>query len=302
MNQTMYHEPVLLQDCITGLNIDPKGIYVDATFGGGGHSRAIFEKLGKNGKLVSFDQDEDAQANLWSDPRFIFVASNFRNIKNFLRLHGIKGVDGILADLGVSSHQFDEGSRGFSLRFEGPLDMRMNRATGKTAADILNNYEEEELTHILRFYGELKGAYRTARAILNFRDNEPFVNTSDLNRCLEPLAPKVKRHKFMAQVYQALRIEVNDELKALEEFIEGATEVLNPGGRFVVMSYHSLEDRLVKNFFRDGNFKGEPEKDFYGNKLTPLKMITRKPIIAGEEELDANSRSHSAKLRIAEKK
>lgn len=298
----MYHDPVLLQECLDGLKITPQGTFVDVTFGGGGHSRAIFNLLEEGGKLVSFDQDADAKANTWSDPKFLFIPENFRHIKKFLRLYGIKEVDGILADLGVSSHQFDEATRGFSLRFEGPLDMRMNTSKGKTAKELLMTLDVYELTNILRLYGELKNAHAVAHAIVKYREENELNTTADLNLCLERFIPKHKGHQFLAKVYQALRIEVNEELKVLEEFLSEATQVLKPGGRIVIMSYHSLEDRLVKNFFRDGNFEGKPEKDFYGNKISPLKVITRKPVIATPEENAKNTRATSAKLRIAEKK
>lgn len=297
----MYHDPVLLHECLEGLNISPSGTYVDVTFGGGGHSKAIIEKLGENGKLVAFDQDPDAKANTWEDPRFIFIPENFRHIKRFLRLYGIKKVDGILADFGVSSHQFDEGSRGFSLRFEGPLDMRMNTRKDRTAKQVLAEADVLELTNIFRLYGELKNAHAIAHAVVKYREDNPLETTADLNACLERFIPKFKGHQFLAKVYQALRIEVNEELKVIEELLEQCEDILNPNGRIVVMSYHSLEDRLVKNYFRDGNFEGKAEKDFYGNKITPLKVITRKPVLASPEENERNSRASSAKLRIAEK-
>lgn len=298
----MYHEPVLLHECLEGLNISPSGTYVDVTFGGGGHSSAIFKLLGPEGKLISFDQDSDAKDNTWEDPRFIFIPENFRHIKRFLRLYGIKEVDGILADLGVSSHQFDEGTRGFSLRFDGPLDMRMNTSKERSAKEVLAQADVIELTHIFRVYGELKNAHAIAHAIVKYREDNTLETTADLNTCLERFIPKIKGHQFLAKVYQALRIEVNEELRVLEEFLEQCPEILKPEGRIVIMSYHSLEDRLVKNFFRDGNFKGESQKDFYGNKIAPLKVITRKPVLASKEENIRNSRATSAKLRIAEKK
>ena len=298
----MYHEPVLLRECLEGLNIKSNGTYVDVTFGGGGHSKAIFKLIGADGKLIVFDQDSDAKANAWEDPRFTFIPENFRHIKRYLRLYGIKEVDGILADLGVSSHQFDEGTRGFSLRFEGPLDMRMNTSQDKSAKDILAIADVIELTQIFRLYGELKNAHAIAHAIVKYREENKLITTADLNKCLDRFIPKFKGHQFLARVYQALRIEVNQELKVLEEFLKEGTDILKPGGRMVVMSYHSLEDRLVKNFFRDGNFEGNSEKDFYGNKISPLKVITKKPVLATEEENERNSRATSAKLRIAEKK
>ena len=298
----MYHEPVLLHECLEGLKISASGTYVDVTFGGGGHSRAIINSLNAEGKLAAFDQDSDAKNNLIDDSRFTFIAENFKHIKRFLRLYGIKEVDGILADLGVSSHQFDEATRGFSLRFEGPLDMRMNTTKNRTAKQILADYDVLELTRVFRLYGELKNAHAIAHAIVAHRDLNELDTTADLNTCLEKFIPKFKGHQFLAKVYQALRIEVNEELQALEELLKQGTQILKPGGRFVVMSYHSLEDRLVKNYFRDGNFEGVAEKDFYGNKISPLKVITRKPIIAQDVEKQRNTRATSAKLRIAEKK
>ncbi len=297
----MYHDPVLLSECIEGLKISPTGTYIDATFGGGGHSRSIINLLGADGKLAAFDQDPDAKNNLIDDARFTFIPENFKHIKRFLRLNGIKEADGILADLGVSSHQFDEATRGFSLRFEGPLDMRMNNTKNRTAQQIIAEYDVLELTRIFRLFGELKSAHAIAHAIVAHRNENEIKTTADLNHCLERFIPKFKGHQFLAKVYQALRIEVNQELEALEELLKQGTEILKPGGRFVVMSYHSLEDRLVKNYFRDGNFEGIAQKDFYGNKITPFKLITRKPILAQSEESQRNTRATSAKLRIAEK-
>ena len=298
----MYHEPVLLTKCLEGLNISTTGTYVDVTFGGGGHSRAIINTLGADGKLLAFDQDSDAKNNLIEDSRFTFIAENFKHLKRFLRLYGIKEVDGILADLGVSSHQFDEATRGFSLRFEGPLDMRMNTSKDRTAQQIIAEYDVLELTRIFRLYGELKNAHAIAHAIVAHRAQDAIKTTADLNTCLERFIPKFKGHQFLAKVYQALRIEVNQELEVLEELLKQGTDILKPGGRFVVMSYHSLEDRLVKNYFRDGNFEGVAKKDFYGNKIAPLKVITRKPIVANSDENQRNTRATSAKLRVAEKK
>ena len=269
----MYHDPVLLHECLEGLNISPSGTYVDVTFGGGGHSKAIFEKLGPKGKLIAFDQDPDAKANTWEDPRFIFIPENFRHIKRFLRLYGIKKVDGILGDFGVSSHQFDEGSRGFSLRFKGPLDMRMNTRKDRTAMQVLAEADVLELTNIFRLYGELKNAHAIAHAIVKYREENPLETTADLNDCLERFIPKFKGHQFLAKVYQALRIEVNEELKVIEELLEQSEDILNPHGRIVVMSYHSLEDRLVKRFIRNGMFQGEPERDVFGNYSVPLEKV-----------------------------
>jgi len=298
-----YHEPVMLSECLDGLNIRPDGIYVDVTFGGGGHSRAILEKL-TTGRLLVFDQDPDAVANAeqWKDdPRFTFIAANFRHIKRYLKLHKAEKVDGILADLGVSSHQINTPERGFSTRFQADLDMRMNPNNEKTAREVLNVRSATELQSILGRYGELTNARTAAEAIFSARHNSPIETVNDLKGILMRYAPKHRENKYFAQVFQALRIEVNDEMKVLEEFLMQVPEVLNPGGRLVVMSYHSLEDRPVKNFIQKGKFDGEVEKDFYGNEIKPLKSITRKPIEATEEEVKRNPRARSAKLRIAEK-
>ena len=297
----MYHEAALLKESLDGLNINPNGIYVDVTFGGGGHAKAIVEKLDQ-GKLYAFDQDDDARKNLWEDSRLVFIAANFKHLQKFLRLHGIKKVDGILADLGVSSHQFNEATRGFSLRFNAKLDMRMNVNQEKSALTIVNEYGVEELSALFKMYGELRNGYRIAKTIDAWRAEQPFETTEDLNNCLKPIMPQFKWHKFLAQVYQALRIEVNDELSVLKDFLTQSADLLNPGGRLVVISYHSLEDRLVKNFIRDGKFSGEADTDFFGNRLTPLKAITRKPLTPSAEEVESNRRSSSAKLRVAEKK
>ena len=298
-----YHEPVMLSECLDGLNIRPDGIYVDVTFGGGGHSRAILEKL-TTGRLLVFDQDPDAVANAeqWKDdPRFTFIAANFRHIKRYLKLHKAEKVDGILADLGVSSHQINTPERGFSTRFQADLDMRMNPNNEKTAREVLNVSSATELQSILGRYGEVTNARTAAEAIFSARHNSPIETVNDLKGILMRYAPKHRENKYFAQVFQALRIEVNDEMKVLEEFLMQVPEVLNPGGRLVVMSYHSLEDRPVKNFIQKGKFDGEVEKDFYGNEIKPLKSITRKPIEATEEEVKRNPRARSAKLRIAEK-
>lgn len=297
-----YHLPVLLEQSIEGLAVNPQGTYVDVTFGGGGHSRAILQELGSEGRLLAFDRDADAIANTIDDPRFTLIHEDFRYMKNFLRLNGINRVDGILADLGVSSHQFDEAGRGFSTRFDAELDLRMDRRQTTTAKDIVNTASEEELRGILHNYGELPNANRMARAIVSARAESPILTTFDLKKALESNIPRNQENKFYAMVFQALRIEVNGELEALKALLTQAVEILNPGGRLVVISYHSLEDRLVKNIIKTGNFEGEVKKDFYGNLLSPLKPITRKPVVADAEELMDNPRSRSAKLRVAEKK
>ncbi len=275
----MYHNPVLLQQSIAGLNIRPDGIYVDTTFGGGGHSRAILASLGAAGKLYAFDQDKDAAANTPDDERFTLIGQNFRHLKNFLRLHQVQQADGILADLGVSSHQFDTGERGFSTRFDAPLDMRMSQAQQTDAAAVINTRTERELMQIFRNYGELKNAHKLARAIVTARETEAIQTTGQLVGVLGKYFPDHSKNKFLAMVFQALRIEVNDEISALHEMLMQATELLKPGGRLVVISYHSLEDRPVKNLIKTGNFEGKLEKDFYGNPITPYKSITRKPIV-----------------------
>lgn len=298
----VYHIPALLTESLDGLDIRPDGTYVDVTFGGGGHSRAILERLGENGRLIAFDQDEDAFRNIIEDPRFILVKSNFRFLKNFLRFLDVDEVDGILADLGVSFYHFDEASRGFSFRADGQLDMRMNSQSTITAAHILNNYQEQELANIFFLYGELKNARKIAQAVVRARGQKEIVSISDFLEIMKPFTPREKENKVLALAFQALRIEVNDELKALEEMLTQGLEMLAEGGRFCVISYHSLEDRLVKNFFRAGNFDGKAEKDFYGNVDTPFDLVNRKVIVASDEEQEANPRSRSAKLRIAEKK
>jgi 16S rRNA (cytosine1402-N4)-methyltransferase len=296
----MYHRSVLLTESIEGLAIRPGGIYVDATFGGGGHSEAILSRL-EDGKLFAFDQDADALANKPDDPRITLVNNNFRYIRNFLKLYKAVPVDGILADLGISSHQIDQPERGFSTRFEAGLDMRMDRRKGLSAKEIVNTASEEQLTKIFREYGEIRNAQKAARLIAGKRKEQPVETTGELKAVLAPCTGRGKENKFFAQVFQALRIEVNQELEALREFLVQGTDVLRPGGRFVVISYHSLEDKLVKNYFRTGNFGGNVEKDFYGNVKAPLRMVIRKAVTPSEEENEMNSRARSAKLRIAEK-
>ena len=302
MSEMPYHIPALLKETVDGLNINPDGVYVDVTFGGGGHSREIMRRLGKKGKLVSFDQDLDAYANRIDDPRFVFVRSNFRYLKNFLRYPGIEKVDGILADLGVSFHHFDVASRGFSFRMDGELDMRMNVKASQKASDVLNEYSEEYLTRIFRVYGELAQPQKMARAIVRAREEKPFVMVQDLLSVAEKLIAKERAKKELACVFQALRIEVNKEMDALKQLLMQSAEVLKVGGRLSVLSYHSLEDRLVKNFMKTGNFDGKVEKDFFGNVIAPLKMTSNKVIVPSAEEVEQNPRSRSAKLRIAEKK
>lgn len=296
-----YHIPVLCDQTIDLLQINPEGTYVDVTFGGGGHSRAIMSRLGEGGRLLGFDQDMDAYNNRIDDVRFIFVRSNFRYLSNFLRYHAIDGVDGILADLGVSSHHFDDQTRGFSFRFDGNLDMRMNQHAGKSAADVVNTYSEEALADVFYLYGELKSARKIARAIVNNRSKSAITEVQDLLRVLQPYVGRDKEKKELAQIFQALRIEVNDEMVALQKLLQSSLEALKPGGRMAVLTYHSLEDRLVKNFFRSGNLEGKIEKDFYGNVLSPWKLVNNKVIVADEQELTQNPRSRSAKLRVAEK-
>ncbi|MDQ1087977.1 MULTISPECIES: 16S rRNA (cytosine(1402)-N(4))-methyltransferase RsmH [unclassified Siphonobacter] len=297
-----YHQPVMLQECLEGLNIRPNGIYVDVTFGGGGHSRAILKQLGPEGRLLSFDQDPDAKAEskFIEDKQFTFIEANFRYLKKFLRLNGVRKVDGILADLGISSHQIDVPERGFSTRFDGPLDMRMNPEAEFSAKDVINTYDEAQLHKIFGLYGEVKNARTLANAVYAARQNGAIETVQELKAVLQKFAPRGKEFKYFAQVFQAIRIEVNEEMKVLEEFLEQVPEVLAPEGRLVVMSYHSLEDRLVKNFIRSGKFQGEAEKDLYGNELKPLKSVIRKPIEATADEIALNSRARSARLRIAE--
>jgi len=295
-----YHTSVLLHECIEGLAIKPEGVYVDVTFGGGGHSAAILGKLGKKGKLFAFDQDQDALKNAPSDKRFTLIHANFRDMKRFLRMHNALGVDGILADLGVSSWQFDTAERGFSYRFDGPLDMRMNRFAEKTAAEVLNTYSADDLQKMFGEYGEVRNSKTLAHAIVNLRSSQPFETIGDLKSIAEQNRMG-ETHKYLAQVFQAIRIEVNDELGALKDFLLQSTEVLNEGGRLVVLTFHSLEDRLVKNYIKHGNFEDEPAKDFFGNIKLSLKAINKKPVTATDKELKENSRSRSAKLRVAEK-
>lgn len=296
-----YHEPALLAESLDGLAIRPGGFYVDATYGGGGHSRAILDALGEDGKLMAFDQDADAEGQVSNDERLIFVKANFRYLRRFLRYYGIDGVDGVLADLGISFHQIDEADRGFSYRFDAHLDMRMNRAAGKTAADVLNSYRSDELQKLLGLYGEVRNARTVAQRIEQVRQVQPLRTTGDLVALLEPLI-RGNRQRYLAQVFQALRIEVNDELGALREFLEQACDALKSGGRMAIISYHSLEDRLVKNFFKTGDWEGEAHKDFYGNLVRPLEPVTRRPIVPSPEEVDKNPRARSARLRVAEKK
>ena len=297
----MYHNAVMLDKCIEGLNIKPEGVYVDVTFGGGGHSRAILERL-TTGHLYAFDQDEDAAKNAFDDERFTFIPQNFRYFKNFIQLYHGGKVDGILADLGVSSHQFDTPEKGFSTRFDGPLDMRMSLTTPNDAATVVNTYDHETLTRILRLYGEMQQPQLIASDLIMARDAEPIETTTQLKAAVQRHLPRGKENKVLAQLFQALRIEVNQELDALTSFLSQCSYMLKPSGRLVVMSYHSLEDRIVKNFLKTGNAEGKEEKDFYGNLLTPYTIITRKPIVPSDEEIENNSRARSAKLRIAERK
>ena len=296
-----YHVPVLLNESINGLDIKPDGIYVDVTFGGGGHSREILRHLGPNGHLYSFDQDADAEQNIVNDDRFTFVRSNFRYLCNWMRYYGIDHIDGLLADLGVSSHHFDDETRGFSFRFDAPLDMRMNKRAGTTAADILNNYAESQLADIFYLYGEMKSARRIAAAIVKARATHPIVTTSDLTTVIEPLMRSEREKKDMARLYQALRIEVNHEMDTLRDMLLGATRMLGKGGRLSVITYHSLEDRLVKNVMKAGNVEGKIEQDFFGRITSPFRLVNNKVITPCDEELQNNPRSRSAKLRIAEK-
>ena len=297
-----YHVPVLLEESIDGLNLKKGGIYVDVTFGGGGHSKEILRRMDKSCKLYSFDQDEDAERNIVHDERFTFVRSNFRYLKNFLKYYGAEEVDGILADLGVSSHHFDDSERGFSFRFDGKLDMRMNKRAGMTAADILNNYDEEKLADIFYLYGELKNSRKLASVIVKRRSVKPFDTIGDFLETVKPLYGKEREKKEMAKVFQALRIEVNQEMEALKEMLYSATEMLKPGGRLSVITYHSLEDRMVKNIMKTGNIEGKMEQDFFGNVKTPYKTINNKVIVPDDDEIETNPRSRSAKLRIAEKR
>ena len=316
-----YHVPVLLKESVNGLQIKPNGIYVDVTFGGGGHSREILSRLGADGHLFSFDQDADAENNIFEDrgdtkdcsneqkgkrfvddSRFTFVRSNFRFLKNWMQYYGIEQIDGLLGDLGVSSHHFDDESRGFSFRFDAPLDMRMNKRAGKTAADIVNEYDEEQLANLFYIYGELKNSRRIASTLTNARRQKPIATTSDFISAVEPLFKREREKKDMAKLFQALRIEVNHEMTALKEMLMAATDVMKPGGRLSIITYHSLEDRIVKNIMKTGNIEGKIEQDFFGHIDSPYKLINNKVIVPSEEEQSQNPRSRSAKLRIAERK
>lgn len=302
MNQSVYHIPALLEECLQALDLRPEGTYVDATFGGGGHSRAIVDRLSDDGHLYSFDQDDEAVERAFSDPRFTMVYGNFRFLKNFMRYYGVDSVDGILADLGVSFHHFDDSNRGFSFRFDGKLDMRMNRRAEHSAAWILENYPEEQLANIFTLYGELRQGKNMARAIVQRRQSGTPVDTVEalIETVSRYISPK-KEKKELAMLFQALRIEVNGEMQALEQFLTQTIEVLRPGGRLAIITYHSLEDRLVKNFIRSGNFTGNVQRDFYGRADVPLKALSNKPIVPSEEEVERNPRSRSAKLRVAVK-
>ena len=294
-----YHNPVLLHESLEALAIRPDGTYVDVTFGGGGHSRAILAQLGEKGKLIAFDQDEDASVNIINDPRFILVKQNFRFLKNLLRLHSAIPVDGILADLGISSHQIDQAERGFSTRFDGPLDMRMNRSATMDAEEVLNNYDERQLRNMFREFGDVENAAKLSKTIFAAREKVSIRSIAELKAVISSCMPKGKEFQYLAKVFQALRIEINGEMEALKELLLQSVEVLKPEGRMVVISYHSLEDRLVKNYFRTGSLKGEQQKDFFGNIIRPFEPVNRKPIVPSESELNLNNRSRSAKLRIA---
>ncbi len=299
--ELIYHTPVLLKPSVDGMNIRPGGVYVDVTFGGGGHSREILSRLGDGGRLLGFDQDEDAEKNIVDNPHFTFVRSNFRFLHNFLRYHDVEEVDAILADLGVSSHHFDDSERGFSFRFDGKLDMRMNKRAGATAADIINTYDEERLANVLYLYGELKNSRKLAAIIAKSRSIKQINTIGEFLEVIKPLFGREREKKELAKVFQALRIEVNQEMEALKEMLYAATESLKPGGRLVVITYHSLEDRMVKNIMKTGNVEGKVEKDFFGNIQTPFKLINNRVIVPDETEIEKNPRSRSAKLRIAEK-
>lgn len=300
--ETTYHIPVLLKPSVDGMNIRLDGTYVDVTFGGGGHSREILSRLGDGGRLLSFDQDEDAERNIVADPHFTFVRSNFRYLHNFLRYYGVEQVDAVLADLGVSSHHFDDSERGFSFRFDGRLDMRMNKRAGLTAADVVNTYDEERLADVFYLYGELKNSRKLAALLVKARNTQKIDTIGDFLELVKPLFGREREKKELAKVFQALRIEVNQEMEALKEMLYAATEALRPGGRLVVITYHSLEDRMVKNIMKTGNVEGKAEKDFYGNVQTPFRLVNNKVIVPDEEEVARNPRSRSAKLRIAEKR
>ena len=295
-----YHVPVLLKESVDGLDIQPDGVYVDVTFGGGGHSKEILSRLGKKGHLYSFDQDADAENNIVADERFTFVRSNFRYLTNWMRYYGVERINGLLGDLGVSSHHFDDETRGFSFRFDAPLDMRMNKRAGQTAADILNNYTEEQLADVFYLYGELKNARRLAKAIVDSRKERTIQTTADLGASIEPLMRSDREKKDLARIYQALRIEVNHEMDALRDMLKGATQLLCEGGRLSVITYHSLEDRIVKNVMKAGNAEGHVEQDFYGRISSPYRLVN-KVTVPTDEEQQQNPRSRSAKLRIAER-
>ena len=301
-----YHNPVLLTESIDALVQNPAGKYADATFGGGSHSREILSRLSSNGRLMAFDRDEEALANAPDDSRLILIHNNFRFIHNYALYYAEELgdgslLDGVLADLGVSSHQFDTASRGFSFRYDAPLDMRMNAQGGKTAADIVNSYTQEELERILRLYGEVDASRKLSKLIVQAREKAPILTTADLHEAIQSALPAFASHKELAKIYQAFRIEVNDEMRSLEKFLQGATRSLKSGGRLVVITYHSLEDRMVKNFIKSGNIDGKVEKDTFGRDLSPLKAVTRKPILPSEQEISGNTRARSAKLRVAEK-
>ncbi len=301
MTENTYHVPVLLNESVDGLNIHPGGVYVDVTFGGGGHSREILSRLDSDSHLYSFDQDADAEDNIIADDKFTFVRSNFRYLKNWMRYYDVEGVDGILADLGVSSHHFDDEERGFSFRFDAPLDMRMNKRAGNTAADIVNNYDESRLADVFYLYGEMKNSRRIASEIVKARQNSPINTTGEFADVVSKCIKREKEKKELARLFQALRIEVNNEMSALKEMLLATTEVLKPGGRLSVITYHSIEDRMVKNVIKTGNIEGRQEKDFFGRSQSPFRQINNKVIVADEEEVISNPRSRSAKLRIAEK-
>lgn len=299
--ETTYHIPVLLTQSVDGLITRPEGTYVDVTFGGGGHSREILRRLSPDGRLLSFDQDEDAERNIVDDQRFTFVRSNFRYLRNFLRYHQVEEVDGILADLGVSSHHFDDSERGFSFRFDGALDMRMNKRAGMTAADIVNTYDEERLANVFYLFGELKNSRKLAAALAKARASQPITTIGQFLDVVKPMFGREREKKELAKVFQALRIEVNHEMDALKEMLAAATQALRPGGRLVVITYHSLEDRLVKNLMKTGNVEGKEDKDFFGRVNTPFRLVNNKVIVPDQDEVERNPRSRSAKLRIAEK-
>lgn len=301
MQTPVYHIPALFEECMSGLEIKPDGKYIDVTFGGGGHSRGILQHLGETGHLYSFDQDEDAQRNIIEDERFTFVYSNFKYLKNFMHYHGVEAVDGILADLGVSFHHFDDEERGFSFRFDAPLDMRMNKQASLTAAEILAGYSEERLAQLFSLYGELRNARRIAATIVSTRSKGTIRTTGELLELVSPFINRKQEKKELAQLFQALRIEVNNEMDSLRAMLRQAVELLKPGGRLVVITYHSLEDRIVKNFIKTGNVEGTVEKDFFGRVQTPLRAVNNKVIVPTEEEVERNPRARSAKLRIAEK-